>query len=801
MSATTADTPAGTGIGASVRRVEDQRFITGRGSYVDDLERPGQVHAHVVRSSVAHGEIRRIGTDAARAAPGVLGVYVGEDLRADGIGDLPCGWFVSNIDGTPMFSPSHPVVAVGRVRYVGEPVAVVIAETAQQARDAAELLEVEIDDLPAVATLERALAPGAPAIWDGAPGNVSFHWQIGDRAAVESAFARADHVAKLELVNNRLVCNAMEPRAAIGEYDAGRGEYTLWTTSQNPHVIRILLATVTLKVPEHKIRVISPDVGGGFGSKAFHYSEEVIAAWAARRVGRPVRWTADRSEAFVSDRHGRDHLSHVELACTKDGRFLALRVSTAANMGAYYSTFGPAIPTFYYAPLLSGTYAIPAIYCDVKGVVTNTVPVDAYRGAGRPEATYVIERIVDRAARDLGIDPAEIRRRNFVPKDAFPYRTALTLEYDSGDYAQALDKALALADYAGFPARKQASAARGKLRGIGLSSYIEACGVGPSKIIMTSGGGSGLFESACVRVNPSGSVVVMTGSHSHGQGHETTFAQLVSERLGVPLESVEVVHGDTGRIQFGLGTYGSRSLAVGGSAIWKAVDKVIAKGKKIAAHVLEAAESDVRFENGRFVVAGTDRGLSFPELAFTAHAPLRFPSDEIEPGLEETAFYDPSNFTFPAGVHVCELEIDPATGVSEVVRYTVVDDFGTVVNPMIVDGQVHGGVAQGIGQALLGTCVYDEDSAQLVSGSFVDYTMPRADDLPTLAVDYIVTPCPHNPIGAKGCGEAGAIAAPPAVMNAVVDALAARGVGDVQMPATPHRVWQALRAAAKPAAA
>lgn len=784
-----------TGIGAALPRLEDQRFITGRGSYVDDIERPGQVHAYVVRSTVAHGELRRVGTEAALAAPGVLGIYTGADLRADGVGDLPAGWMVTNIDGTPMFAPLHPVLAVDRVRYVGEPVAVVVAESLAQAKDAAELLEIEIDDLPAIGSIERAVAPDAPAIYEGAPRNVGFHWAIGNDAAVQAAFAKAAHVAKLDLVNNRLVCNAMEPRAAIGEYDAGRGEYTLYTTTQNPHVIRILLATTTLKVPEHKIRVVSPDVGGGFGSKAFHYSEEVIAAWCARKVGRPVRWTAERSESFLSDRHGRDHVTHVELACDADGRFLALRVSTLANLGAYYSTFGPAIPTFYYAPLLSGTYAIPAIYCDVQGVLTNTVPVDAYRGAGRPEATYVIERIVDRAARDLGIDPAEIRRRNFIPPTAFPYRTALTLEYDSGNYPAALDKALALADYAAFPERRREAAKRGRLRGIGLSSYIEACGVGPSKIIMTSGGGSGLFESATVRVNPSGSVVVLTGSHSHGQGHETTFAQIVSDRLGVPIQSIEIVHGDTARIQFGLGTYGSRSLAVGGSAIYKAVDKVIAKGRKIASHVLEAAEGDIRFEDGRFVVAGTDRAISFPEIAFTAHAPLRFPSDQIEPGLEETAFYDPSNFTFPAGVHVCEVEIDPKTGMTEVVAYSVVDDFGNVLNPLIVDGQVHGGVAQGIGQALLENCVYDPDSAQLLSGSFVDYTMPRADDLPALNVDYVVTPCPHNPLGVKGCGEAGAIAAPPAVMNAVIDALAPAGVTDLDMPATPHRVWQALRAA------
>jgi aerobic carbon-monoxide dehydrogenase large subunit len=586
----------------------------------------------------------------------------------------------------------------------------------------------------------------------------------------------------------------MEPRCAVGEYDIGKQEFTLHLSSQNPHVARILLATATLGVPEHKIRVISNDVGGGFGSKAFHYNEEVIVLWAARRIGRPVRWTADRSEAFISDRHGRDHRTHVELATTAEGKFLALRVSTQANMGAYYSTFGPAIPTYYYATLLSGTYVIPAIYCDVQGIMTNTVPVDAYRGAGRPEATYVIERIVDRVARDLKIDQAEIRRRNFIQPDAFPYKTPLGSEYDSGNYPLVMDKALALADYAGFEARRAESKRHGKLRGIGLSSYIEACGAGPSKIIMAAGGGSGMFESATIRVSATASVVVLTGTHSHGQGHETVFAQIVSEKLGIPMGNVEVVHGDTGRTPFGIGTVGSRSLALGGSAMIKAIDKVIAKGKKIAAHVLEAAEGDIRFENGRFSVVGTDRGLSFPELAFTAHAPASFPTDEIEPGLEETAFFDPANFTFPSGVHVCELEIDPETGTTEVARYSVIDDFGNIVNPMIVEGQVHGGTVHGIGQALLERCVYDPDTAQLLSGTLMDYCLPRADDVPNFAVDYVVTPSPHNLLGVKGCGEAGAIAAPPAVMNAVVDALRPAGVDDIEMPATPHRIWQALHA-------
>jgi len=791
----------GTGIGDSVLRVEDLRFITGRGTYTDDLQRPGQVHAYLVRANMAHGTIRKMDVSAAREAPGVVAAFNGQDLQDDKIGILPCGWMTMNIDGTPMFSPTMPVIAFDRIRYVGEPIAVVFAETLHQAKDAAELIEMDIDDLPAVASIERAMRPEAPQVWEGAKGNQGFHWQIGEEAPVKAAFANAAHVAKIDLVNSRIICNTMEPRAVCAEYDSGRSEFTLWLSSQNPHVQRVLLATASLGVPEHKIRVISPDVGGGFGIKAMHYHEEVIACWAARRLGRPVRWVAERSEAFVSDRHGRDHLTHVELALDAKGKFLALRVSTCANMGAYYSTFGPAIPTFFYATLLSGTYTIPAIYCDVKGILTNTVPVDAYRGAGRPEATYVIERVVDRAADDLGIDPAELRRRNLVPDDAFPYLTPVGSQYDSGQYELALDKALAMSDYATFEERRAEAASRGKLRGIGLSSYIEACGAAPSKIVMANGGGSGMFESATVRVTVTGSVVVMTGTHSHGQGHETTFAQVVSSKLGVPLSSVEVVHGDTGRTPFGLGTNGSRSLALGGTAILKAIDKIIAKGRKITAHVLEAAESDIVFADGKFSVVGTDRALSFPELAFTAHAPAKFPSDEIEPGLEETAFFDPTNFTFPAGVHVCELEVDPETGVTEIVAYSVVDDFGNVVNPMIVDGQVHGGTVQGIGQALLENCVYDEDSAQLLSGSLMDYTLPRADDVPNFKLDYICTPSPSNVLGVKGCGEAGAIAATPAVMNAMVDALQPAGVEDISMPATPLKVWTAIQAARRARAA
>jgi aerobic carbon-monoxide dehydrogenase large subunit len=583
----------------------------------------------------------------------------------------------------------------------------------------------------------------------------------------------------------------MEPRAAIGEYDRATGEYTLYTTSQNPHVIRLLMGAFVLQLPEHKLRVVAPDVGGGFGSKIYHYAEEAIVTWASAKVGRPIKWTAERSESFVSDAQGRDHVTHAELALDKDGKFLAMRVSTIANLGGYLSTFATAIPTYLYGTLLAGTYTTPAIYVEVKAVFTNTVPVDAYRGAGRPEACYVVERLVETAAREMKIDPAELRRRNFIPKDAYPYQTPVALAYDSGDYFTTLEMALKTADYAAFAKRREESAKRGKLRGIGIATYIEACGIAPSAVAGALGARAGLYESAELRVHPTGSITVFTGSHSHGQGHETTFAQLVSERLGVALEMVDVVHGDTGKIQFGLGTYGSRSLPVGGSALMKAIDKVVNKGKKIAAHLLEASEADIEFKDGKFSVAGTDKNVPFGQVAFAAYVPHNYPIEELEPGLDETAFYDPKNFTFPAGCHIAEVEIDRDTGVVEVVKFTAADDFGRIINPMIVAGQVHGGLAQGIGQALYENTVYDE-SGQLVTGSFMDYCMPRADNLPSFEVATHVTLCTHNPLGVKGCGEAGAIGAPAAIMNAVVDALAPLGVKDLEMPATPERIWRAI---------
>jgi carbon-monoxide dehydrogenase large subunit len=779
------------GIGASVRRKEDLRFISGHGNYTDDINRPGQLYAVMKRSDRPHAKIVSIDTAAAKAAPGVVAVFTGADTAA--LGGIPCGWQIHNKDGSAMAEPRHPMLAEGKVRHVGDQIAVVIAETRQQAKDAAELLSIELEDLPSVSGVTDALAPGAPLVHDAVPGNVCYDWHLGDKAAVDAAFATAAKIVRLDLTNNRLIPNAMEPRAAIGDFDASTGDYTLFTTSQNPHVIRLLMGAFVLGLPEHKLRVVAPDVGGGFGSKIYHYAEEAIVTWAAGKLKRPVKWTADRSESFLSDAHGRDHVSTAELALDGDGRFLALHVRSHCNMGAYLSTFATAVPTYLYATLLAGVYTTPAIYAEVKAVFTNTVPVDAYRGAGRPEATFLLERLVDAAAHDTGMDRVDIRRKNFIPRDAFPYQTPVALQYDSGDYFATLDAALKHADWAGFPARRTDAAAKGKLRGIGISTYLEACGIAPSKVVGSLGARAGLYEVANVRVHPTGSVTVFTGTHSHGQGHETTLAQLVVDQLGVSFANVDVVHGDTAKIPFGMGTYGSRSLAVGGSAMVKAMDKIILKGRKIAAHLLEAAVEDVEFKDGKFSVAGTDKSKSFGEIALTAYVPHNYPIEELEPGLDETAFYDPKNFTFPGGCHICEVEIEPATGVTTVVRFTAVDDVGRVVNPMIVEGQVQGGIAQGIGQALLEHAAYDAQG-QLLSGSYMDYTMPRADDLPNITVATENTMCTHNPLGSKGCGEVGAIGSPPAVIGAIVDALRDYGIRHIDMPASPEKIWSIIHA-------
>jgi aerobic carbon-monoxide dehydrogenase large subunit len=778
-------------IGQPVRRKEDYRFLTGAGRYTDDVNEHGQTWAYFLRSPHAHARIRGIDSSKAKTAKGVVAIFTGDDLT--GVNGLPCGWLITGTDGKPMNEPPHPVLAQGKVRYVGDGVALVIAETLAQAKDAAELIAVDYEVLPAVVDPADALKSGAPLIHDGAPGNRCYTWALGDKAATDAAFTKAAHVTKLDIVNNRLIPNAIEPRAAVASYDRADESYTLYVTSQNPHVERLLMTAFVLGLPETKVRVIAPDVGGGFGSKIYLYPEETAMVWASKKVNRPIKWTADRSEAFLSDAHGRDHVTHAELALDKDGKFLGMRVTTTAAMGAYLSTFASCIPTILYATLLAGQYTTPVIYCEVTAVFTNTAPVDAYRGAGRPEATYVVERLVHAAAVETGIAQDELRRRNFIR--TFPYQTPVALMYDIGGYDACLDEAMKMADVKGFATRKADAAKRGKLRGIGYASYIEACGIAPSNIAGALGARAGLFEVGQVRVNPTGGVTVFTGSHSHGQGHETTFSQIVASRLGVPIETVEIVHGDTGRIPFGMGTYGSRSLAVGGTAIMKAMDKIIAKGRKIAAHLLEAAETDIEFKDGKFTVAGTDRSKTFAEVALNAYVPHNYPLDKLEPGLDETAFYDPTNFTFPAGTHICEVEIDPETGVVQIVNFSACDDFGNIINPMIVEGQVHGGLAQGIGQALLERCVYDKESGQLLTGSYMDYAMPRSDDLPSFKVATKVTPCTHNPLGAKGCGEAGAIGAPAALMNAVHDALSTSGVKYLDMPATPHRVWQALQSA------
>ena len=784
MSETTQSTD--TGIGASVKRKEDGRFITGLGQYTDDINQPGQTYAFFLRSPHARARIESIDTTDAMAVDGVLAVLTGKDMAADGLGDLPCGWEVKWKDGSDMVAAPHPPLSVSHVNYVGESYGIVIAESLPAARQGAEAVATEFTELECVVDL--ASAAQSDQIYENVANNLAYDWEIGEKDATDAALSEAAHVTRIDLTNNRLIPNAMEPRAALGIYDRAMDEYTLYTTSQNPHLERLILSAFVQVAPEHKLRIIAPDVGGGFGSKIFVYAEETAIIWAARKVGRPIKWKAERSESFLADAHGRDHITHAELGLDADGRFTALKVQTTANLGAYLSLFGSAVPTYLYGTLMAGQYKTPNIYVEVQGVYTNTAPVDAYRGAGRPEATYVVERIVETAARELGKDPAELRRLNMIQPEDFPYETPVALVYDTGDYEASLDKALEHIDYNGFAERRKASEAAGKKRGIGFASYIEACGLAPSQLAIELGAGVGLYESGEIRVNPTGSVTVFTGSHSHGQGHETTFAQVVSDRFGIPFEDVTVVHGDTGRVEFGLGSYGSRSIAVGGSALVVAGDKIIAKGKKIAAHLLKADAENMDFEEGQFKVRDSNQSMSFAEVAFASYVPADYPED-LEPGLSEKAFYDPANFTYPAGTHIAEVEIDQETGIVSVLKFVAVDDFGYVINPMIVDGQVHGGLAQGVGQALLEHGIYDE-YGQLLTGSYMDYCMPRADDLPDFIVDTTVTPCTHNPLGVKGCGEAGAIGSPAAIMNAVTDAL---GINDISMPATSEKVWQALK--------
>ncbi|MEZ5771666.1 MAG: xanthine dehydrogenase family protein molybdopterin-binding subunit [Defluviimonas denitrificans] len=787
--------PKDQGIGARSKRREDVRFLTGAGRYTDDINVPGQTYAAFVRSEVAHGKITKIDTSDAEKMPGVVKVFTAADF--DGKGGVPCGWQIHDRQGNPMLEPKHPILAEGKVRYVGDAIACVVAETLEQARDAAEAVVVDIDELPAVMDMKAAVKGGA-LVHDELGSNLCYDWGFieDNKAATDAAFETAHHVTTLELVNNRLIANPMEPRVALGHYNRAMDDYTLYTTSQNPHVIRLLMGAFVLSIPEHKLRVVAPDVGGGFGSKIFHYIEEAFVTHASRLINRPVKWTSTRSEAFLTDAHGRDHVTKIELALDKDGMFQALRTETYANMGAYLSTFAPSVPTYLHGTLMAGNYKTPHIYVNVKAVFTNTVPVDAYRGAGRPEATFQLERVIDKAAREMGIDPIELRRKNFVGADEFPYQTPVAVAYDTGNYQATMDVLEKIADLAGFEKRRAESAKKGLWRGLGVNCYIEACGIAPSNLVGQLGARAGLYESATVRVNATGGIVVMTGSHSHGQGHETAFPQVISEMIGIPESQVEIVHGDTANTPMGMGTYGSRSLAVGGSAMVKATNKIIAKAKKIAAHLLEASDGDIELKDGKFTVAGTDKSVDWGSVCLAAYVPHNYPLAELEPGLEETAFYDPSNFTYPSGAYACEVEVDPDTGKVTVCAFAAADDFGNVINPMIVEGQVHGGLAQGIGQALLEGAVYDENG-QLLSGSYMDYAMPRADDVPFYTVDHsCCTPCTHNPLGVKGCGEAGAIGSPPAVVNAVIDALQRAGktnVTHIDMPLSPSRVWAAIQ--------
>jgi carbon-monoxide dehydrogenase large subunit len=783
-------------IGKSVKRVEDVRFLTGKGRYTDDIKLPGMTHAYIIRSPYAHAKINSIDTSAAEAMEGVVAVFTGKDIADSGVNGVPTGWQVNFKNGDTMKEPPHPLLVADVVKHVGDNVAMVIAESKEIAKDAAELVDIDYKELDAVADAAKAVQDGAPLVHPDAPNNMCFDWELGNpKEEVDAALEAAHHITKLEFINQRVIPNAIEPRAAIGHYESAGDKHTLYTTSQNPHLTRLLMSAFVLGIPEHRVRVVAPDVGGGFGSKIFHYAEEALVTWASKQLNRPVKWTAERSESFMTDAHGRDHVTTAEMGFDAEGNILGLRVKTFANLGAYLSTFGPCVPTWLHGTLMQGLYTTPKINVDVTGVFTHTTPVDAYRGAGRPEATYLLERLMDTAALEMKMDPAELRLKNFIPPfdgvEQEGYMTQVALQYDSGNYHKVLERALEMVGYEDF--RKEQAAARenGKLLGIGFSTYIEACGIAPSAVVGALGARAGLYEVGQVRVQPTGKVSVYTGAHSHGQGHETTFAQVVADKFGIALDDVEIVHGDSESVAFGMGTYGSRSLAVGGSAIVKSIEKIIEKGTKIAAHKLEAAEGDIEFAEGKWTVKGTDKSISFGDVALTAYVPHDYPAG-LEPGMDFSSFYDPANFTYPFGAHIAIVEVDKDTGKVDLKRFIAVDDVGNVINPMIVDGQIHGGLAQGIGQALFEGAIYDED-AQLINGSYMDYTMPRADDLPSFEIDRTVTPCPHNPLGVKGAGEAGAIGSTPAVVNAVMDALSPFGIKDIEMPLTPERVWRAMQ--------
>jgi carbon-monoxide dehydrogenase large subunit len=768
------------GVAQSVRRVEDPRLLKGHGSYTDDITLPGTVQGVVLRSPHAAAKILSIDTAAAKALPGVLAIYTGADLEADGIGGLPCAVGLKSRDGSPAANPGHPVLAQGQVRHVGDPVAFIVAETSKAARDAAEAILVDYDILPSITDLATALDDGAPLVWDSIPNNRAFDWEIGQKDATEALFKQAAHVTRLTVVNNRIIVNSMEARAALAEYDAASGRFTLRTNTQGGWLLKDLISSAVFKLPAENFRIITPDVGGGFGMKIFLYAEHVLTCYAARKLGRPVKWASERSEAFLSDTHGRDNITLGELATDAQGKFLALRTHNVAGMGAYLSTFAPYIPTMAGTGVLASIYGFQAIYANVIGVFTNTVPVDAYRGAGRPEANYLVERLIDTAAAELKIDRIELRRRNIVPPSAMPYKTPVGKLYDSGDFTILLDAALKTTDWAGFEARRAAAAKRGMRRGIGLAYYLEATGGAPT-------------ERAEIRFADDDFVDVFVGTQSTGQGHETAYVQLTVDKLGVPPEKVRVRQGDTDTIPTGGGTGGARSLYSEGQAILLTTASVIEKGKKAASEALEAAPADIVFEDGRFSVIGTDRGFDIITLAATQRARAKNGEDVTTLDAAEVAKIDAH--TFPNGCHIAEVEVDPETGVVKIVRYSVTDDVGKAVNPLIVRGQVHGGVAQGFGQAVLEHTAFDPDSGQLLSGSLMDYALPRADDLPDIEVDLIEVPCLSNPLGVKGAGEAGAVGSPPAVINAIIDALRPDGVTHIDMPATPENVWNTLETA------
>ena len=771
------------GLGRAIPRTEDWRLLRGRGRYIDDITPPRETRLYVLRSPHAAARIRSIDVTAALKSPGVLAILTGEDMAREGFGTFASRVTRPRPDGRPNFVPPYRPLAVERVHHVGEPVAAIVAETLDQAKDAAELVEVDYEILPSVTDTAEAAKPGAPVVWDEAPGNVCFLYKLGDKTAADAALARAHRVARGSFLITRVTTNSMEGRAALAAYDEGEDRYTLHAGLQGPHGMRQEIANV-FGLPATRFRLISPDVGGGFGMKGSIYPEYILTLWAARLIGRPVRWIAERGEGLISDHQARDNRSTVELALDKDGKFLALRVNTIANLGAYLALSGVHCPTNNLGGL-AGTYRIPAFDVTVTGVFSNTLPTSAYRGAGRPEASYCIERIIDVAAQEMRLDRAELRRRNMIPADAMPYKTALAFTYDSGEFEAVMEKCLEMSDWRGFEARRAEARQRGKLRGIGMASVIESAGGPP---------GNPMEEGAEIRFDPGGSATVLMGSHNHGQGHETVFRQFAQELLGLPFDKVRVAYGDTDAVYHGRGTFGSRTMMVGGTAFTAAAEKVIARGKEIAAHLLEASALDIEFSDGRFTVAGTDRGIDLVEVAKASFLPGRIPKG-TELGLQGGAVMAPSEASFPNGCHVCEVEIDPETGATQMVRYTVVDDVGRVVNPLLLKGQIHGGIAQGAGQALLEAVVYDRESGQMLSGSFMDYGMPRADDFPSFEVGSHDVPCRTNPLGIKGAGEAGTVGALPAVMNAVADALRPLGIARIDMPASPETIWRAIQAA------